>query len=122
MPPVHVFCSPERYVQGAGATAVLGAQLAHLKLRGPVLIVAGRSQCIPRDAWAATLVRTRRPGCHPTASVGLALGLRERQPGAGVSSGHLVVWGMDCADCEKACPPAHSTFYTPDSFAGARRL
>ncbi|GBF96692.1 hypothetical protein Rsub_09325 [Raphidocelis subcapitata] len=56
MPPVSIYCSPERYVQGAGATAALGEQMALLKMRGPVLIVAERGrEFVPRDEWAATL-------------------------------------------------------------------
>jgi glycerol dehydrogenase len=40
---LSVFCSPCRYTQGKNATALLGSELAGLGLRGPALIVAGRS-------------------------------------------------------------------------------
>jgi len=53
---LSVFCSPLRYVQGAGATRRLGAELAAVGLEGPVLIVAGATP-IARLAplWAASL-------------------------------------------------------------------
>ncbi len=40
---LSVFCSPARYTQGKNATAALGQEMAGLGLRGPALIVAGRS-------------------------------------------------------------------------------
>ncbi len=40
---LSVFCSPSRYTQGKNATAALGREMAGLGLRGPALIVAGRS-------------------------------------------------------------------------------
>src|SRR5262249_32867373 len=40
---LSVFCSPSRYTQGKNATASLGSELLRLGLRGPALIVAGRS-------------------------------------------------------------------------------
>jgi hypothetical protein len=40
---LSVFCSPCRYTQGKNATAALGQELTNLGLRGPALIVAGRS-------------------------------------------------------------------------------
>jgi glycerol dehydrogenase len=40
---LSVFCSPSRYTQGKNATASLGSEMLGLGLRGPVLIVAGRS-------------------------------------------------------------------------------
>jgi glycerol dehydrogenase len=36
-----VFCAPLRYVQGAGATRQLGAEMVNVGLEGPVLLVAG---------------------------------------------------------------------------------
>ena len=38
-----VFCAPCRYTQGPNATESLGAEMAGLGLKGPALIVAGRS-------------------------------------------------------------------------------
>lgn len=53
-----IFCSPSRYVQGAGATSILGEQLAHLGVTGPVLMVAtARTQRMLQDAWAASGVQ-----------------------------------------------------------------
>jgi glycerol dehydrogenase len=40
---LSVFCSPSRYTQGKNATASLGKEMAALGLKGPALIVAGRS-------------------------------------------------------------------------------
>ena len=40
---LSVFCSPSRYTQGKNATASLGLEMAALGLRGPALILAGRS-------------------------------------------------------------------------------
>jgi glycerol dehydrogenase len=40
---LSVFCSPSRYTQGRNATAALGQEMAALGLRGPALVVAGRS-------------------------------------------------------------------------------
>jgi glycerol dehydrogenase len=40
---LSVFCSPSRYTQGKNATAALGREMAGLGLRGPALLVAGRS-------------------------------------------------------------------------------
>ena len=53
---LNVFCSPLRYVQGAGAMRRLGAEMVAVGLEGPVLIVAG-STAIARLAptWAAAL-------------------------------------------------------------------
>ena len=55
---LSVFCSPSRYVQGRDATRALGEQLAHLRLPGPVLVVASRSNIDRlsetwRDSFAA---------------------------------------------------------------------
>lgn len=53
---LSVFCSPSRYVQGKGATAALGQELASLGLVGPVLIIAGNSAVEElADIWSATL-------------------------------------------------------------------
>ena len=43
----RIFCSPTRYVQGAGATSELAAQLAHLALGARTLVITTRS---PRAA------------------------------------------------------------------------
>src|SRR5258708_11544497 len=40
---LSVFCSPGRYTQGRNATEALGREMAALGLRGPALLVAGRS-------------------------------------------------------------------------------
>jgi len=40
---LSVFCSPSRYTQGKNATASLGSEMTGLGLRGPALVVAGRS-------------------------------------------------------------------------------
>src|SRR5262249_16339116 len=40
---LSVFCSPSRYTQGKNATASLGNEMLGLGLRGPALILAGRS-------------------------------------------------------------------------------
>lgn len=50
------FCSPSRYVQGAHATAMLGEQLRHVGLTGPVLIVAStRTRHRLAAIWQTTL-------------------------------------------------------------------
>ena len=53
---LSVFCSPLRYVQGAGAMRRLGAEMAAVGLEGPALIVAGATP-IARLApiWAVAL-------------------------------------------------------------------
>jgi len=40
---LKVFCAPARYTQGPNATAQLGAEIAAMGLKGPALIIAGRS-------------------------------------------------------------------------------
>jgi glycerol dehydrogenase len=40
---LSVFCSPSRYTQGKGSTASLGSEMLGMGLRGPALMVAGRS-------------------------------------------------------------------------------
>ena len=40
---LSVFCSPTRYTQGKNATVSLGKEMAGLGLRGPALLIAGRS-------------------------------------------------------------------------------
>jgi len=40
---LSVFCSPSRYTQGKNATASLGQEMIGLGLRGPALILAGKS-------------------------------------------------------------------------------
>jgi glycerol dehydrogenase len=51
-----IFCAPSRYTQGPDATRSLGAELATLRLQGPVLVVTSRS---PRarlePTWHASL-------------------------------------------------------------------
>jgi glycerol dehydrogenase len=50
-----VFCSPSRYTQGKNATAALGTEMAGLGLRGPALVLAGRSAFrLLADTWKAT--------------------------------------------------------------------
>jgi glycerol dehydrogenase len=52
---LSVFCSPSRYTQGRNATASLGAEMAALGLRGPALVVAGRSAArLLADTWQRT--------------------------------------------------------------------
>jgi glycerol dehydrogenase len=51
-----IFCSPARYTQGADATRILGREMAGLGVRGPALIVAGRSAAARlSDTWKQTL-------------------------------------------------------------------
>jgi glycerol dehydrogenase len=57
---LSVFCSPSRYTQGKNATAVLGQEMASLGLRGPALVVAGRSAArLLTPTWAATFREAR---------------------------------------------------------------
>ncbi len=53
---LSVFSCPSRYTQGPGATARLGAEIASLGLRGPLLLLATPS-AIPllTDTWRASL-------------------------------------------------------------------
>jgi glycerol dehydrogenase len=52
---LSVFCSPGRYTQGKNATASLGHEMAGLGLRGPALVLAGRSAVrLLADTWKAT--------------------------------------------------------------------
>jgi glycerol dehydrogenase len=52
---LSVFCSPSRYTQGKNATASLGSEMASLDLRGPALVVAGRSaRRLLSSTWQAT--------------------------------------------------------------------
>jgi glycerol dehydrogenase len=43
MADLTVFCSPSRYTQGKGATAVLGREMVALGLEGPALVIAGKT-------------------------------------------------------------------------------
>ena len=53
---LSVFCSPSRYTQGKNATASLGKEMAALGLKGPALILAGRSAIRLLSAvWPAAL-------------------------------------------------------------------
>jgi glycerol dehydrogenase len=50
-----VFCSPSRYTQGKNATASLGQEMVGLGLRGPALVLAGRSAVrLLTDVWDTT--------------------------------------------------------------------
>jgi len=52
---LSVFCSPSRYTQGKNATASLGKEMASLGLRGPALVLAGRSASkLLSSTWTAT--------------------------------------------------------------------
>ena len=52
---LSVFCSPTRYTQGKNATASLGGEMLGLGLRGPALVVAGRSASrLLSPAWQTT--------------------------------------------------------------------
>jgi glycerol dehydrogenase len=56
---LRVFCAPSRYTQGPLATEQLGREIQNLGLRGPVLIVAGRSAIrLLSEAWAQTFATT----------------------------------------------------------------
>lgn len=53
---MSVFCSPTRYTQGRNATQVLGEEMSGLGLRGPALILAGRSAIrLLTATWTSTL-------------------------------------------------------------------
>ena len=53
---LSVFSSPSRYTQGKNATAQLGEEMVNLGLKGPALILAGRSaQRLLSQTWANTL-------------------------------------------------------------------
>src|SRR5262249_9136902 len=52
---LSAFCSPSRYTQGKNATAALGSELLGLGLRGPALLVAGRSaRRLLSSTWQTT--------------------------------------------------------------------
>ena len=52
---LSVFCSPSRYTQGKNATALLGQEILGLGLRGPALVLAGRSATrLLTSTWQAT--------------------------------------------------------------------
>ena len=52
---LSVFCSPSRYTQGKNATASLGSEMLGLGLRGPALVVAGRSASrLLSSTWQTT--------------------------------------------------------------------
>ena len=52
---LSVFCSPSRYTQGKNATALLGQEILGLGLRGPALVLAGRSATrLLASTWQAT--------------------------------------------------------------------
>ncbi len=52
---LSVFCSPSRYTQGKNATDSLGQEMVGLGLRGPALVVAGRSAIrLLTDTWKTT--------------------------------------------------------------------
>ena len=49
---LSVFSSPSRYTQGPGATESLGTEMDRIGLRGPALVLAGRSAATRlADAW-----------------------------------------------------------------------
>ena len=53
---LSVFSSPSRYTQGKNATASLGEEMVNLGLKGPALILAGRSaQRLLSQTWSGTL-------------------------------------------------------------------
>lgn len=53
---LSVYCSPTRYTQGKDATASLGKEMAGLGLKGPALIVAGKSAIrLLSGTWPVTL-------------------------------------------------------------------
>lgn len=56
---LSVFSCPSRYTQGPGATASLGAEIASLGLRGPLLIVASPSaERLLAATWSETFAAT----------------------------------------------------------------
>ena len=64
---LSVFCSPSRYTQGKNATASLGSELLGLGLRGPALLVAGRSaRRLLSATWQTTFSEARiEQAVHP---------------------------------------------------------
>jgi glycerol dehydrogenase len=53
---LQVFCAPSRYTQGRNATAHLGDEIDNLDLKGPALIVGGRTAIsLLSGAWRASL-------------------------------------------------------------------
>jgi hypothetical protein len=64
---LSVFCSPSRYTQGKNATASLGSEMLGLGLRGPALIVAGRSASrLLSSTWQTTFSEARiNHAVHP---------------------------------------------------------
>lgn len=57
---LSVFCSPSRYTQGKNATASLGPEMLGLGLRGPALVLAGRSASrLLSSTWKATFNEAR---------------------------------------------------------------
>jgi glycerol dehydrogenase len=52
---LSVFCSPSRYTQGKNATTSLGKEMMGLGLRGPALVLAGRSAIrLLSETWNRT--------------------------------------------------------------------
>jgi glycerol dehydrogenase len=64
---LSVFCSPSRYTQGKNATTSLGNEMLGLGLRGPALIVAGRSAVrLLSSTWQTTFDEARiKHAVHP---------------------------------------------------------
>ena len=57
---LSVFCSPSRYTQGKNATASLGREMTGLGLRGPALVLAGRSALrLLSETWDRTFSEAR---------------------------------------------------------------
>ena len=53
---LSVFCSPTRYTQGRNATDFLGQEIANLGIKGPALIVAGKSAIrLLSERWQRSL-------------------------------------------------------------------
>jgi glycerol dehydrogenase len=51
-----VFSSPSRYAQGVNATRILGREMAGLGIKGPALIVAGKSALTKlSETWERSL-------------------------------------------------------------------
>lgn len=67
---LSVFCSPARYTQGKNATASLGAEMVGLGLRGPALIVAGKSAIrLLAATWKTTFSEAKiEHAVHPFGS------------------------------------------------------
>jgi glycerol dehydrogenase len=59
---LSVFCSPTRYTQGKNATGALGKEMTGLGLKGPALVLAGRSALrLLAETWKRTFSEAGMP-------------------------------------------------------------